>query len=69
MKKRYVWTAEGLERRARYLWSDELISMLYGHLRVEPGNHSRRCWMWIWFFNTFNRQRSKRARKDYWSRY
>lgn len=31
MKKKYVWTSEGLERRGRYLWSDKLI------LGVEPG--------------------------------
>jgi ubiquinone/menaquinone biosynthesis C-methylase UbiE len=37
MKKRYIWTSEGLERRGRYLWRDELVSMLYRHLGVKSG--------------------------------
>jgi len=36
MKKKYVWTSEGLELRGKYLWRDELIFMLYRHLGVEP---------------------------------
>lgn len=37
MKKRYVWTPEGLELRGKYLWRDELVSVLYKHLGAEPG--------------------------------
>ncbi len=37
MKKKYVWTSEGLELRGKYLWSGELITALYRHLGVEPG--------------------------------
>jgi len=37
MKKRYVWTSAGLELRGKYLWRDELISVLYRHLGIEPG--------------------------------
>jgi ubiquinone/menaquinone biosynthesis C-methylase UbiE len=36
MKKKYVWTPEGLELRGKYLWNDELIPMLYRHLGVKP---------------------------------
>jgi len=37
MKKKYVWSAEGLELRGRYLWRDELVPMLHRHLGVKPG--------------------------------
>jgi ubiquinone/menaquinone biosynthesis C-methylase UbiE len=37
MKKKYTWTAEGLELRGKYLWRDELIPMLHKHLGVRPG--------------------------------
>jgi len=37
MKKKYVWTPEGLELRGKYLWRDELIPILYKHLGVKPG--------------------------------
>jgi len=37
MKKKYAWTAEGLELRGRYLWQDELVPALYRHLGVKPG--------------------------------
>jgi len=37
MKKKYLWTSEGLELRGKYLWSGELITALYRHLGVEPG--------------------------------
>jgi len=37
VKKRYFWTSEGLERRGKYLWRDELIPILHGHLGLKPG--------------------------------
>jgi len=37
MKMKYKWTPERLERRGRYLWSPELITVLYQHLGVKPG--------------------------------
>jgi ubiquinone/menaquinone biosynthesis C-methylase UbiE len=37
MKKKYVWTPEGLELRGKYLWGDEFIPVLYKHLGVRPG--------------------------------
>ena len=37
MKKKYVWTSEGLELRGKYLWRDELIPVLYRHMGVTPG--------------------------------
>lgn len=37
MKKKYVWSAEGLELRGKYLWRDELIPLLHRHLGVKPG--------------------------------
>jgi len=37
MKKKYVWTSEGLELRGKYLWRNELIPLLRKHIGVEPG--------------------------------